>query len=374
MPILNNDPAAGQAQAAGGLWLTCNATPLLQQLYSQFLLLQAARALISVQPSFDLKLIQTLPQDQALLLRHVESFTQTLAPQILGVFQSFISAAAAFRNFGAELTTCAVRLDTMPLSDPSYADILSTFDAILEQLQRVIADTHVNKQSLGDALALVKTSLDFFCNQAADDQSLFQATINSVTASQEIAQLQTQLADLQSSIDSVNSSIAKGAAAALPEIAGFTIALGAAAMGEVASMQVAINLAVAVPPEAQQATGDASAWQAQYSELDDLTRQYLATAVTLADEKQQYAVLITLANQADAFLNALNGAQTALQDLIAEVGKLASGFARLGTLTAPSDSSGTFFQNQVSGAVAYWSSVSDDCGKWLDAADSVVPQ
>lgn len=337
----------------------------LRQLYANFLLLQGDVVLIESQPTFDLRLVQTLPQDQALLLAHAQDYHTALADQVLEVLQAFVTLGSQVSNLGRQLLPLAQALDALPSSpDPA---VLARFRALLEQLQTLATGTAPDSAS---TYLLVqqgqRAAQDFGATKLEVDQANFTATLQAVITTGVLTQLVQQLASLQTQLDTANQNMAKGATDQVVDALGFTFSLGAVAVGTIAALPVAIGVAVAVTSEAQAASGHAKQWQQDYDNLNSLLGQYMAVATALASEQQQYAVLQTLASQATAFGQHMAAAGTALQGMTQALQSLASGFGQLLAFTeSPSEG---YFTGQVMAAIKFWGDVQADCQTWLAAA------
>lgn len=338
---------------------------LLRQFYANFLLLQGDVVLIESQPTFDLRLVQTLPQDQALLLAHAQDYHTALADQVLEVLQAFVTLGSQVSNLGRQLLPLAQALDATPSSpDPT---VLARFRALLEQLQTMATGTAPDSAS---TYLLVqqgqRATQDFYATKLEVDQANFTATLQAVITTGVLTQLVQQLASLQTQLDTANQNMAKGATDQVVDALGFTFSLGAVAAGTIAALPVAIGVAVAVTSEAQAASGHAKQWQQDYDNLNNLLGQYMAVATALASEQQQFAVLQTLASQATAFGQHMAAAGQALDGLTHALQGLANGFGQLLAFTeSPSEG---YLTGQVMAAIKFWGDVQADCQTWLAAA------
>ena len=358
-------PALGTAEAS---LLVAPAIPdQLHSLYTNFLLLQASVVVIETQPTFDLSLVQTLPQDQALLLTHIHDYRNGLAAQLLAVFQSFVTLGEKMGHFGSQLLDLAGQLDAVGPGLPLDGPVLTQFDKLLLYLQNTITAPDASSGSTYYAVRQTQQAASDFYNYKTEiDQANFAATVQAVATSGPIKQLIAQLASLQGQINSMNATIAKGATDQILEVIGFAFAIGAAAMGDVAALPIAVNVAIAVSDEAQSASGHAAEWKANYEQLHSLIANYVATAEALISDEQQYAVLQTLAGQSTGFAQHLTAANTALQGVTGALSTLANGFGLLrATDVAPSTD---YFTGQVQASLDFWAGVGQSCTTWLTAA------
>jgi len=344
---------------------------LLRQLYANFLLLQGDAAVVESQPTFDLALVQTLPQDQALLLAHAQDYHRDLAGQLLEVLHAFVTLGSQVGNLGRQLLPLAQTLDAAPPAGPDPA-VLARFRALLTQVQALATSPAPDAASTYRLVQQAQqASQDFYATKLETDQANFAATLQAVVTDGVLAQRVQQLASLQTQLDAANQTMAKGATDQVVEALGFGFALGAVAVGTIAALPVVIGVALAVSAEAQSASGHAQQWQQNYDNLNKLLAQYVALATALASEQQQYAVLQTLASQATAFGQHVGAAAAAAQGLTQALHTLADGFGLLLAYTAAP--SAGFFTGQVMAAIKFWGDVQADCQTWLAAAAGLSP-
>lgn len=339
----------------------------LSSIYQSFLLLQANVNIIEGQPLFDLGLVQTLPQDQALLLAHVQDYRNTLAAQLLAVFQGFVTLNANMANFGPQLLSIARQLDATPPGQALDTALLTQFDQLLDRLQsRITAPGSYPGSTYTLVTKTQQAVSDFYNYKTEVDQANFRATVQAIATSGPIKQLLAQLTSLQEQINEANATIAKGATDQVLEVIGFTFALGMAATGDVAALLVVINVAIAVSDEAQRISGHEKEWQANYDRLNGLITQFVALTQALVSDEQQYAVAQTLAGQSASFAQNLLAVNTALLEVEAAFETLSNGFGQLrATDVVPS---ANYFTEQITASLDFWAGVGKSSTTWLAAA------
>jgi|GEM_PF-3402920 len=349
--------------------LTAEAVPAqLQLVFSSFLGLQTSAAAIEAQPTFDLSLVPTLPEDQALLLQHLQDYRDQLSDQILSVMQAAITAGEQVADFSAKLLPMALSLDAGDPRQPAYSELLTEFDALLLELQNLL--TSAEPGSFYGAVYAVQQEVDLFYNEKTeDDQTRFQTTLTEAASSHKIADLIAKLAALQQQINATDNAIAQGATSALLEVAEFAFAIGSVLTGDIASLEVAVNVAIAVSDEAQKASGDEQQWKDLYDQLDQQIDAYVQATEALIDDEQQYAALQTIAGQAAVFAVSLQTIDTALQATCAALTELANGFGQLRATDQPPTA--TYFADQISGATQFWASMQQAGQRFLSAAQNL---
>src|SRR4051812_30236032 len=143
----------------------------LQQLLASWTVLSAGGLTIQEQPDFSLTVLPTLPEDQALLRRHVTDF-QTglgLSSGILNCFQVVTSIADLIGSVARSLATIAGRLDSGPAGDPSYSADLTTFRAVLAAVEAATTSTNPNDQAMVQTIQGVAAALALHYDAKTED-------------------------------------------------------------------------------------------------------------------------------------------------------------------------------------------------------------
>ena len=316
-------------------------------------------AAITAQPDVSMKLIQTLPEDLALLRRHVADFfdSDTLAGGVLAALGGVATMAESVSDLAEQLSPVARRLDTAPAGAQRDADLATLREALDSLRTRTAAldpDAHGAALPLANARAALA---GFATDPLTDDLTRFRAAARAVQDAQALAGLKSRIDDLQATIDALNHDVAQGATSQILNSIFFGLSIGAAAVSAESSPASAVlGVAFAIKDEVEGASGFAAAMKQKNADIDAAIGQYRDLLEDLAAEQLEMALLLTVSGHADGFTASVRAAATAVNEVLAQVGRLAAGIDELSLLD---DGSGRpdFFSGQLSAAADSWRSV-----------------
>ena len=353
--------------AAGRAYLTLAglASPI-HQLTASFAVLCANGATILAQPDLTLTLLATLPEDQALLRRHVFQFRDgaDLGGGILGSIQALHTIANAIQNIAHGLMPIAARLDKGN-TDGSYAADLESFRSVLAELSSITSSLDPDSGSQALVLSNSSAAINAFVQgPLGDDLTRFQTAETEAQFSGEIDKLKLQISGLQSQIDGLNNDIAGGATSQILPALQFGFSIGkdvSSAMTDPGKL--VLNVGFAIKGEVDKANAFAKQMQKKNDDLDGLIGQYRDLVEALAEAEQEMSVLLTIAGHCSTYNDNITAADASLKIILGQIQLLHDGIDSL-SLVDTSDTAG-FFADQLSQAVTAWKDIGDACANNL---------
>lgn len=360
-------PAQQQYLTAPGM------TQAVASLSTQYAVAAAKAAAVLAQPDLSMSLIQTLPEDLALLRTHAAAFRDgdALAGGIFAGMEAVATIAEAVSDLANELTPTAQRIDAASPGDGRDRD-LAVFRAALDSLRVRVTALDPDRRGAARPLAEANAALSTFAaGPLADDLTRFRAAAAAVRAADVLHRLEGQVADVQGRIDELNHQVAEGATSQiLPSLSfGFAI-MESAFMAETDAGGAVLGVGFAIKDEAEGASAFAEEMRRKDKELHGLIAQYRGLVEGLVGDEQEMAVLLTVSGHATGFQASVAAAAGAVQATLDQVTTLGRG---IDELTLLDDGSGVpdFFTGQVQAAAESWTAVGQAARDQLTLARSV---
>lgn len=332
-------------------------------LAAQFALAAVKGTAITAQPDVSMRLIETLPEDLALLRTHVAGYfdSDALAGGVLAAMEAVRTMAEAVTDLAAELTPIAQRLDSADSGSQRGTD-LATFREALDSLRTRVTALDPDGHSAALPLARAQAALaDFAAGPLADDLTRLTTAARAVQDADVMHRLKSRIDDLQDTIDDLNEEVAQGATSQILNSIFFGLAIGGAAMSAESDPAAAVlGVAFAIKDEAEGASGFAAEMKQKNSDIDAAIGQYRELLEDLAAEEKEMAVLLTVSGHGERFTTGVQAAGQAVAGLLAQVRRLGDGIDDLSLLDSGSGRS-DFYSRELSAAAASWTSVAQAC-------------
>lgn len=360
-------PSGRQYLAAGAM------APTVASLSTAYAMAVEKSATILAQPDVGLSLIQTFPEDLALVRAHVTAFRGdvTLGARVLAAFTAVTDIAESVTNQATDLLATAGRLDATDVESDEHRRDLAAFRAVLDALR--VRTTALDPDENSAALPLVEAYsalTAFAAGPLADDGARFLAATKAVTAADVVAQLELQISALQAQIDGLNHDVAQGATSQILDsiFFGFSIAESVAS-AETEPGSAVLGVGFAIKDEVDKESAFADEMRRKNEQINELIGQYRSLVEGLVAARQEMAVLITVGGHTDGFRAAVTEAAQAVKSLLGQVQLLAHGIDAL-SLVDVADTA-DFFSGQLDSAISAWGSVAEACTGQLQLARSL---
>lgn len=343
----------------------------LNQIFGDWAMIMTSIPVISDQASFDLSLLETLPDDQNLQKQHALDFENILSPIITSVFQYMVTTNYTLTNFSEQLLPLANYLDAnKDDGSTEYQGKLLDFRNILKELQVLISATYVeNSESISEDLQKVAAAIsDFYTEKIEDDAIRIETDLQTgeVKYAADISSLQSQIADLQSKINAANSQLSMGAVSKIPEALSFGFSIAKTVTGDTSSGAIALNAGMEIAKEVLSLIKFEDEYNALSTQISGYVQQYGQLITQEKDEKQEISILITLAQQAATIATLfenMNQSSSSLSTSFAGINNQFEYFLSLDE--SPEDD---FFTESIEDAVQFWNTISKECQAYLSAS------
>ncbi|MFN3686163.1 hypothetical protein [Salinarimonas sp.] len=353
--------------------VACGVEDALRRLLTAFTMLGANGAGILQQPDLSLKVLPTLPEDQALVRGHVRLYADdtSLSGGILACMQAVATIANQIVAMCRGLLPAAATLDDASADDAARRQALAQFQAGITELRRVTTSLDADSHSAALPIAACATALSgFLQNQIADDAARFAAAKEQAAKAGPLDAIEAQIDALQTHIDQLCGEIAAGATSQIPQALAFGFTIGKAVATATTAGPLVVAVLFSIKDEVGTASKFADEMRRKNAELDDYIAQYEALIVSQMAVEQELAVLATIAGGSAVFRDNLAAARDVVGLLMGDIRLLSNGMLYLSSVETGLGAG--WFTAQLNEAVAAWTAIGDTVTQQLALARSLA--
>jgi len=317
-----------------------------------------------LQPSFSNGLLVTLPEDQALAVRHATIFKNGWGLGVVSTAFTELSAISSFllTLYRGELQTLAHALDTQSPTSAGYAVLRKDFQQLLGSVINACcaldpdADSFLrNMQRLRENLAQLSAQID-------DDYTRLHTAIAEVKNAGTITALEAQQKSLQDQLAAVNGQISDGATSTISSDIKFGFSFATPFKDAGITPRATAGALLAVVGEADAIKQFNEQVQALTDKQTELSEAIFNLANTIAQDQADAMTLTLTAAQIAVFNTQIKTLLANLGSVIELLADWKSDLALLCDLPVPP--SPQFYTQQVTAGAAYWQAFSEQLARY----------
>lgn len=319
--------------------------------------LSCADAII-LQVNFSSNLINSMPADQALAQTNAQAFKDGNGMGSATLYLSCLQSIALLNSsMLSSMLDTAKTLDTLSTKNEAYNTHLQLFQSVIENLQAQVASINPDNDSY---LLKMKNHHDLYTNLLLlikQDYTRFKTHLRTIKFDDKIANLTSELENLQQQYADNNEEIAKGASAHLSKDVLFGFDTTSDIMGGEINPEFVVGIGLKLVGEAQEISDYTDALSEKYNQQNDLRNQMANKVRNIEQLKQDTSGLCLMVAQINEFYNRTNNLINVAGSLIESLQNWRHNLETL--LITNSPLYNNFFEKQVTAGITYWQHVYD---------------